>query len=78
MRRILAAILLMSSLHAQTETPRPHVLGLAHVAFRASELNRTGSFYKRTLGFTEPFSLAEENGQAAMGIVKVDGHCESK
>jgi catechol 2,3-dioxygenase-like lactoylglutathione lyase family enzyme len=64
-------VLVVSSLHAQTTTVPPHVRGLAHVAFRVSDLGRTGAFYKNALGFAEPISLGEENGQAAIALVKV-------
>ena len=41
MRCLLVALLVASSLHAQTSAQRPHILGLAHVAFRVSDLDRT-------------------------------------
>jgi len=42
MRSILVAFLLVWSLNAQTNAQRPHVLGLAHVAVRVSDMGKTG------------------------------------
>jgi catechol 2,3-dioxygenase-like lactoylglutathione lyase family enzyme len=72
MRFFLAVTLAISSLYAQTNIQRPHVLGIAHVAFRVSNLGKTGAFYEKFLGFAEPFSLNEENGKSAITLVKVN------
>lgn len=72
MRCVLAMVLAMSSLHAQTNFQRPHVLGLAHVAFRVSDMSKTGAFYGTLLGYEEPFSLKDDNGQTAITFVKVN------
>jgi hypothetical protein len=68
---ILAVALMMPSLHAQTKAPRPHVLGLAHVAFRASDLDRTELFYESLLGYEEPFALNDSNGKPTIAFVKI-------
>jgi catechol 2,3-dioxygenase-like lactoylglutathione lyase family enzyme len=74
MRYILAAVLTMSYLHAQTQTaaPRPHIPGLAHVAFRVSDMERTSAFYENLLGYEEPFSLKNGNGKTTIAFVKVN------
>jgi catechol 2,3-dioxygenase-like lactoylglutathione lyase family enzyme len=72
MRCFFSALLLTGFLCAQTNAQRPHVLGLAHVAFRVSDLGKTGAFYENFLGYAEPFSLSEENGNAAIALVKVN------
>ena len=72
MRCSLAVVLVVSSLFAQTNIQRPHVLGLAHVAFRVSNLGNTGAFYENFLGYAEPFSLSDENGKTAIALVKVN------
>jgi catechol 2,3-dioxygenase-like lactoylglutathione lyase family enzyme len=74
MRYILAAVLVMSSLHAQTQTnvPRPHLPGLAHVAFRVSDMPRTLAFYENLLGYQEPFSLNSDNGKPTISFIKVN------
>jgi catechol 2,3-dioxygenase-like lactoylglutathione lyase family enzyme len=70
--KIVLLAALVSSLFAQTSAGRPHILGLAHVAFRVSDLGRTSAFYERSLGFAEPLSLSEESGQAAIALVKIN------
>lgn len=74
-RYIVATALLISPLCAQTNVQpaqRPYILGVAHVAFRVSDFGRTGAFYKNSLGFAEPLSVAEEGGKAAVSLVKVN------
>jgi catechol 2,3-dioxygenase-like lactoylglutathione lyase family enzyme len=72
MRYFLAAVLLTSLLFAQTNVPRPRVLGIAHVAFRVSDMARTSAFYENLLGYQEPFSLKDSNGKATISFVKVN------
>ena len=61
-----------SSLFAQPKAQRPHILGVAHVAFRVSDLDKAGAFYENVLGYAEPFSLNEENGKSTIAFVKVN------
>jgi catechol 2,3-dioxygenase-like lactoylglutathione lyase family enzyme len=72
MRHLLAALLLLSSLQGQTKPPRPHVLGIAHVAFQVSDVSRTEAFYENLLGYEEPFSLKDNNGKITTAFVKVN------
>jgi catechol 2,3-dioxygenase-like lactoylglutathione lyase family enzyme len=69
MRFLLVVALATSSLFAQTNVERPHILGLAHVAFRVSDLARTSAFYENLLGFAEPFSLS---GKPTIAFVKIN------
>ena len=68
---ILAVLLMASSLHAQ-KNERPHVSGVAHVAFRVSDMDKSEAFYSSLLGYQEPFSLNENNGRTATAFVKVN------
>ncbi len=73
MRYFLVAMFLTSSLlAAQNSAQRPHVLGVAHVAFRAGDLNKTGAFYENLLGYEEAFSLKDANGATTIAFVKVN------
>jgi catechol 2,3-dioxygenase-like lactoylglutathione lyase family enzyme len=69
---IVAIIIAISPVHAQTNPPRPHILGLAHVAFRVSDMSRTEAFYEGLLGFEEPFSLKDDSGKITTAVVKVN------
>lgn len=73
MRSFVLSLLVLSSLHAQTSAPpRPRVLGIAHVAFRISDLEKAHSYYREFLGYQEPFSLKDGNGKTEIGFVKVN------
>ncbi len=72
MRCFLVAMLVVSSLFAQPNVQRPHILGLAHVAFRVTDMSKTSSFYENLLGYAEPFSLSGGNGKPTIGFVKVN------
>jgi catechol 2,3-dioxygenase-like lactoylglutathione lyase family enzyme len=72
MRYALAFVLALSSLHAQTSAPRPQLLGIAHVAFRVSDMTRTAAFYENLLGYQQPFSLNSDNGKLPISFVKVN------
>jgi catechol 2,3-dioxygenase-like lactoylglutathione lyase family enzyme len=72
MRYALAFVLAMSSLHAQTSAQRPQVLGIAHVAFRVSNMAATEAFYQNLLGYQEPFALNSDNGKSAIAFMKVN------
>jgi len=70
-RYLLTAVILMFSVHAQT-AQRPTILGLAHVAFQVSDLDRTELFYGSILGYEEPFSLTDSAGKTTTAFVKVN------
>jgi catechol 2,3-dioxygenase-like lactoylglutathione lyase family enzyme len=59
-------------LHAQSRPLQPHILGLAHVAFRVSDFDKSQLFYSSVLGFAEPFALREEEGKIATAYIKVN------
>lgn len=62
----------MSSLHAQTNAPRSHVFGLAHVAFRVGDMDKAELFYESLLGYQQPFSLNDGTGKSMLTFVKVN------
>ena len=57
---------------SQNTVRLPKILGVAHVAFRVKDLNKSRVFYDDLLGYQEPFSLADSNGNAAIAFVKVN------
>jgi len=72
MRCFLAAILVVSPLFAQTNVQRPHILGIAHVAFRVSDIATAGAFYESFLGYVEPFALSDGSEKTTIAFVKVN------
>jgi catechol 2,3-dioxygenase-like lactoylglutathione lyase family enzyme len=65
--------LIASSAATQPKTvKRPRILGIAHVAFYVSDLERTRSFYKDLLGYSEPFSLKGPDGSDHIAFIKVN------
>jgi catechol 2,3-dioxygenase-like lactoylglutathione lyase family enzyme len=65
--------LIASSAAAQQETmKRPRILGIAHVAFYVSDLEKTRAFYKDFLGYAEPFSLKRPDGSDRIAFIKVN------
>jgi catechol 2,3-dioxygenase-like lactoylglutathione lyase family enzyme len=54
--------------------PRPHILGLAHVALFVHDIDRSRSFYKDFLGFDEPFWLKNKDGSLHLTWIKVNDH----
>jgi len=74
--RSLGSLLLIalgvSPLFAQTAVSRPHVYGIAHVAIYASNFARARTFYKKFLGFDEPFTLKRSDGSDWIAFMKVN------
>jgi len=68
----LAVMLGVSSLFGQPRTQRPHLFGLAHAAFRVSDLDKTELFYGSLLGYEEPFALTDGTGKTTTAFVKVN------
>jgi catechol 2,3-dioxygenase-like lactoylglutathione lyase family enzyme len=64
-------LFLGSFLFAQTNVPRPHVVGIAHVAFRVSDFERTSAFYEKLLGY-QSFSLGDETGKTRFVFIKIN------
>ena len=63
----LAVIVLGLTLPVQAQEPaRPRITGLAHIALRVSDIEKSRAFYKEFLGFGEPFSLNNQDGSLAL------------
>src|SRR5687767_1527543 len=62
---LLAAIALVSS-DAGAAPPRPRILGISHVAFRASDLARAQAFYGGLLGFFAEARPARDGSPARL------------
>jgi catechol 2,3-dioxygenase-like lactoylglutathione lyase family enzyme len=53
-------------------TRRPRITGLSHVALFARDICRSRAFYKRFLGFAEPCSLGDRDGQLQLTWIKIN------
>jgi catechol 2,3-dioxygenase-like lactoylglutathione lyase family enzyme len=51
---------------------RPPILGVAHIAFYAHDLNRSRAFYEDFLGFAEPFSAHNPDGTLRLTWIKIN------
>ena len=76
MTRSLSLLLLLCPLlFAQTNPPRPKILGVAHIGLRTDNLTAARRFYAGVLGFAEPFSLNQQDGSGLMlTYFKVNDH----
>ena len=71
MRCVLFA--LAATLLAQAQPPeRPRILGIAHVALRVSDIEKSRAFYKDFLGFAEPFQLDNPDGSLSLTFIKIN------
>ena len=68
------AILWLSiALVANAQSPeRPRILGIAHVAFHVSDIEKSRAFYKDFLGFAEPFRLDNPDGSLSLTFIKIN------
>jgi catechol 2,3-dioxygenase-like lactoylglutathione lyase family enzyme len=57
-----------------SEVKRPKILGVAHMAFYVSDLQKTRAFYKDLLGFEEPFTLKGKDGADRIAFIKVNDY----
>src|SRR5947209_2925116 len=54
------------------DTPRPKILGVAHIALYAADYDKSRAFYHDFLGFEEAYSLAKPDGSPAMTFFKIN------
>jgi lactoylglutathione lyase len=67
--RLLFLPLLAATMHAAEPLP---ILGIAHGAFKVSDLNKARSFYTGVLGFQEAFSIKDSAGAVSMAFFKIN------
>jgi catechol 2,3-dioxygenase-like lactoylglutathione lyase family enzyme len=51
---------------------RPKILGVAHIAFYVTDLQKTRAFWKDFLGYEEPFSLKKKDGSDRIAFIKIN------
>ena len=70
MKQILYVML--AACMASAQPARPRILGIAHAAFRVSDIEKSRSFYKDFLGFAEPFFLNNPDGSLSLTFIKIN------
>ncbi len=66
------AVLLSQPVLAQNTPPRPRILGVAHVAYYVSDLDKARQFYEQFLGFAEPFAIKRDDGSERSVFIKIN------
>jgi catechol 2,3-dioxygenase-like lactoylglutathione lyase family enzyme len=69
MKKLISLFLLCVICAAAEDLP---LLGLAHVAIRSSDIEKTRAFYKGALGFEESFDFKAPDGGLAMAFFKIN------
>jgi lactoylglutathione lyase len=70
---ILTVALASGLLPAQTsEVKRPNILGVAHVALYASDLQKARTFYEGLLGYQEAFTVKRDDGSVRIAFLKIN------
>jgi catechol 2,3-dioxygenase-like lactoylglutathione lyase family enzyme len=67
----LAAFLPWANAADATTPSRPKITGLSHVALWVKDVDRSRAFFKRYLGFDEPYSLLNPDGSLQLTFIKI-------
>lgn len=59
---------------AAQQLQRPKVLGVAHIALRVSDIEKSRAFYKDFLGYGEPFLLNKPDGSLDLTFIKINDY----
>ncbi|HLX68888.1 MAG TPA: VOC family protein [Verrucomicrobiae bacterium] len=70
----LLALFLALPLLAADTPPRPHIVGLSHMALYVHDIDKSRAFYKTFLGFDEPYSLTNKDGTLHLTWIKINDH----
>jgi lactoylglutathione lyase len=68
----IAAVLLALPVASADEAKRPRIVGVAHMAVYAHDVDRTLAFYTEFLGYGEPYRLNRPNGDLHLAFVKIN------
>src|SRR5262249_5266963 len=74
MKKLTILLLLPMLWAAAGDAKRPKILGVAHMAFYVSDLQKTRAFYKDFLGFDEPFALKGQDGTDRIAFIKINDY----
>lgn len=71
---LLLMILCVSILLSSENVKRPRILGVAHIAFYITDIQKARAFYKDYLGFEEPYSLKQKDGSERVIVFKINDY----
>jgi lactoylglutathione lyase len=71
---LLGCLMAIPSATAQAAVRRPKILGIAHMAFYASNLPKALVYYKQFLGFAEPYDLKSDDGTVRVAFIKINDY----
>lgn len=69
MRILTLALLVASAAFGADDLP---IIGLAHVGFRTSDLEKARAFYSGVLGYDEAFALKNDTGDVSLAYFKIN------
>ena len=72
--RVVACLLIATSLSAKPAVKRPKILGIADVSYFVSDLAKSRAFYEDFLGYQEAFTLPNDSGGVRVAFVKINDH----
>ncbi len=75
MKRLTIFLVLLSfalAVRASDEPKRPRILGISHVNFYVSDLQKARRFYEDLLGFAEPYDLKRDDGSVSLAFIKIN------
>jgi catechol 2,3-dioxygenase-like lactoylglutathione lyase family enzyme len=69
---LILALCALAGVCGAQDTPRPKILGVAHIAVYAADYEKSRVFYHDFLGFEEPYSLSNANGTPSLTFFKIN------
>ena len=72
MIRFLSVVLLATAAASAKDLPELPLYGIAHVAYRAADLNKSAEFYTGILGYREAFRFAAADGKPESVFFKIN------
>lgn len=72
MAKLLILIFCFLELLPAGERTRPKILGIAHIALFAKDLEQSRAFYRNFLGFEEPYLLKNSDGSLSITFFKIN------
>jgi catechol 2,3-dioxygenase-like lactoylglutathione lyase family enzyme len=72
MKRLMSLAVLSALMLTAGEPHRPKILGVAHIAIFAKDIEQSRAFYRDFLGFQEPYVLKNPNGSLSMTFFKIN------